>query len=141
MRLGALLAIAMLGLAGGQPAAAQGEDAEGCVGKARLRGPLWDTNAGALEPGLGVALDEIARTILERCAGKDIVIEGHAFEAPSAELNQKLAEFRVALVRHELVARGVPAARLMPIALGSSRPLSKAASPLENRRITFRVLD
>ena len=70
----------------------------GCVGKVRLRGPLWDTTNAALEPGLDVALDEIARVIREECEGDSIVIEAHAFELPSAALNLKLSELRVTLV-------------------------------------------
>jgi len=58
---------------------------ESCVGKARIRGPLFDTTAGRLEPGLEVILDDLARTILERCGNKDIVIEGHAYEPPLPE--------------------------------------------------------
>ena len=126
------------------PAAAQGPEAGGCVGKARLRGPLWDTTNAALEPGLDVAFDEIARTIREQCRGKGIVIEGHAYELPTAELNQQLSELRVTLVRHELEKRGVPTTQLLPVPLGDTRPIAPKSDPdaaLENRRITFRVVD
>jgi outer membrane protein OmpA-like peptidoglycan-associated protein len=126
------------------PAAAQTPEAGGCVGKARLRGPLWDTTNAALEPGLDVALDEIARTIREQCHGNGIVIEGHAFELPTPELNQTLSELRVLLVRHELVKRGVASTQLLPVPLGDTRPLVAKGAPdaaLENRRITFRVVD
>ena len=117
---------------------------ESCVGKARIRGPLFDTTAGRLEPGLEVVLDDIARTILERCGSKDIVIEGHAYELASPELNRALAELRIQLVRHELAKRGIPIGRLMPVSLGDTRPiipLDQAGAALENRRITFRPLD
>ena len=110
----------------------------------RLRGSLWDLQSGALEPGLDVIFDEAARTIRERCAQKSIVIEAHAFELPSPELNQKLSELRAATVRYELVKRGVPSVQLLPIGVGDTRPLvpkDKPGSALENRRVTFRVLD
>jgi outer membrane protein OmpA-like peptidoglycan-associated protein len=126
------------------PAAAQAPEPGGCVGKARLRGPLWDTASAALEPGLDVALDEIARTIREQCAGKDIVIESHAFEMDSAALNLALSELRVMLLVHELVKRGVPGRQLLPVPLGDTRPLAPKDDPdaaLESRRITFRVLE
>jgi outer membrane protein OmpA-like peptidoglycan-associated protein len=126
------------------PAAAQELEPGGCVGKARLRGPLWDTATSALEPGLDVALDEIARTIKEQCSGKDIVIESHAFEMDSAALNMKLSELRLLLLTHELEKRGVPSRQLLPVALGDTRPLAPKDdpdAPLESRRITFRVLD
>jgi outer membrane protein OmpA-like peptidoglycan-associated protein len=126
------------------PAAAQAPEPGGCVGKARLRGPLYDTTNAALEPGLDAVLDEIARVIREDCAGKGIVIEGHAFELPSAELNQQLSELRVTLVRYELEKRGVPPTQLLPVPLGDTRPMvakDKPGSALANRRITFRVVE
>jgi outer membrane protein OmpA-like peptidoglycan-associated protein len=126
------------------PAGAQPLEGGGCVGKARLRGPLWDSTNAVLEPGLDVALDEIARVIREQCQDKKIVIEGHAFELPSAELNLKLAELRVALVRYELEKRGVPAWQLLPVALGDTQPLNPKQgreAAFENRRITFRPVE
>ena len=126
------------------PVFAQEAESESCVGKVRLHGPLWDLQTGTLEPGLSVILDEVARTIRERCAQDSIVIEAHAFELPSAELNLLLSELRAATVRHELVKRGVPSVRLLPIGVGDTRPLlprDQPGSALENRRVTFRVLD
>jgi outer membrane protein OmpA-like peptidoglycan-associated protein len=126
------------------PAAAQAPEPGGCMGKARLRGPLWDTAEAALEPGLDAVLDEIARVIREDCAGKGIVIEGHAFELPTAQLNLQLSELRVTLVRHELEKRGVPPTQLLPVPLGDTRPLvpkDKPGSAFANRRITFRVVE
>ena len=124
------------------PALAQGAEPD-CAGEVRLRGPLWDLEAGALEPGLDVVLDEVAGMIRERCAQGSIVIEAHAFELSSSELNRMLSELRAATVRHELVKRGVPSVRLLPIGVGDTRPLvpkDQPGSALENRRITFRVL-
>ena len=137
-----LLAGALSAAAG--PAFAQGEAAETCVGKVRLRGPIWALSTRSLEPGLDVVLDTVAATIRERCGTKAIVIESHAYEMPTPELNQRLSELRAWLVRHELVARGVPAGRLLPVGLGDTLPLIPLDQPdaaLENRRITFRPLD
>src|SRR5512134_2396635 len=92
-----IVLVLALGCANG-PAVAQDAEVESCVGKVRLRGPLWDPQTGALEPGLDVVFDEAAGTIRERCAGKSIVIEAHAFELPSPELNQRLSELRAAIV-------------------------------------------
>jgi outer membrane protein OmpA-like peptidoglycan-associated protein len=128
----------------GLPAFAQGEPEESCMGKVRLRGPIWDLSTRSLEPGLDVVLDTVARTIRERCGTKSIVIESHAYEMPTPELNQRLSELRAGLVRHELVARGVPSGRLLPVGLGDTQPLIPLDEPdaaLENRRITFRPLD
>lgn len=143
---GGLVGLAMCGAIAwaALPALAQGDAPDGCVGKVRLRGPLWNLETGTPEPGLDVIFDEAARTIRERCAQSSIVIEAHAFELPSPELNQKLSELRAATVRHELVKRGVPSVQLLPIGVGDTRPLVPMDQPgaaLENRRITFRVLD
>ena len=138
------MALALAAMLAASPAAAQAPEPGGCVGKARLRGPLWDTTANVLEPGLALALDEIARVIREDCAGKGIVIEGHAFELPSAELNRLLSELRVTLVRQELEKRGVPPTQLLPVPLGDTRPvvaMDKPGAALANRRITFRVVE
>jgi outer membrane protein OmpA-like peptidoglycan-associated protein len=135
-----ILAAATLAAA---PAWAEAPEAGSCVGKARLRGPIWDTAANALEPGLDVAFDEIARVIRENCAGKSIVIEGHAFELPTAEMNELLSRLRVVLVVHELEKRGVPGRQLLPVPLGDTQPIGSRSDPdfaAENRRITFRVV-
>ena len=133
------------GLAAAAPAVfAQGEPEESCAGKVRLRGPIWDLATQALEPGLDVVLDTVARTIRERCGQKSIVIESHAYEMPTPELNQRLSELRANLVRHELVQRGVASGRLLPVGLGDTKPLISPDQPeaaLRNRRITFRSLD
>jgi len=139
---GLLLSAALLGAA--LPAAAQTPVPGGCVGKARLRGPVWDSAKAQLEAGLDTVLDEVARVIREDCGGKSIVIESHAFEMPSAELNQRLSALRVELVRYELVKRGIPDAQLLPVPLGDTRPLVQKPGlegAFENRRVTFRVAE
>jgi outer membrane protein OmpA-like peptidoglycan-associated protein len=136
----ALVLVCALGYAG-SAAVAQEVEEDGCVGKVRLRGPLWNLEQGTLEPGLDVIFDTVARTIRERCEGKSIVIEAHAFELPTPALNEDLSELRAETVRHELVKRGVPATQLLPVALGDLKPLDPKGTALENRRITFRVLD
>jgi outer membrane protein OmpA-like peptidoglycan-associated protein len=143
MRFGSWLLAGGLAVAA-LPAFAQGEPGEACVGKVRLHGPIWDLATQALEPGLDVVLDTVASTIRERCGQKSVVIESHAYEMPTPELNQSLSELRANLVRHELVKRGVPSGRLLPVGLGDASPLIPLDQPdaaLKNRRITFRPLD
>jgi outer membrane protein OmpA-like peptidoglycan-associated protein len=143
MRLGAWwlaggLAVAAL------PTFGQGGPEQACMGKVRLHGPIWDLATQALEPGLDVVLDTAASTIRERCGTKSVVIESHAYEMPTPELNQRLSELRANLVRHELAKRGVPPGRLLPVGLGDTSPLIPLDQPdaaLKNRRITFRPLD
>jgi outer membrane protein OmpA-like peptidoglycan-associated protein len=125
------------------PGRAQGlESEESCVGKVRLRGPIWDIAANELEPGLGEVLDVVAHTYQQRCAGKLVVIESHAYALPTPELNDKLADLRASVVRHELSKRGVPASEMVVAPIGDRRPMFPGAGPdvaERNRRITFRV--
>jgi outer membrane protein OmpA-like peptidoglycan-associated protein len=117
---------------------------ESCVGKVRLRGPIWDIGANQLEPGLAVVLDEVARLYKERCGEKLVVIEAHAYELPAPELNESLSALRAAVVRHELAKRGVPATAMVLAPLGDTRPMVPLDGPdavERNRRITFRVAD
>jgi len=126
------------------PAFALGDPEESCVGEVHLHGPLWNPETGTLEPGVDVMLDAAARTIREHCARHSIVIEAHALEEPGPELNQKLSELSAAIVRDELVKRGVPAGQLLPIGVGDTHPQvpqGQAGSAPENLGITFRVLD
>lgn len=106
------------------------------------RGPIWDLGANQLEPGLAVVLDEVARLYKERCGGKLVVIEAHAYELPAPELNENLSALRAALVRHELVKRGVPATEMVLAPLGETRPIVPLDAPdavARNRRVTFRI--
>jgi outer membrane protein OmpA-like peptidoglycan-associated protein len=134
-----------LGLAMTLALAAGAEEApseESCVGKVRLRGPIWDITANQIEPGLGPVLDEVAQAYQERCAGKLVVIESHAYSLPTPELNEMLAELRAEVVRHELEKRGVPGSQMILAPIGSGRPMFEGSGPDwadRNRRITFRV--
>jgi outer membrane protein OmpA-like peptidoglycan-associated protein len=129
----------MLALAAG---AQETEPEESCVGKVRLRGPIWDITTNQIEPGLGPVLDDVAKAYQERCAGKLVVIESHAYSLPTPELNEMVAELRAEVVRHELERRGVPASEMILAPIGSGRPMfpgSGADWADRNRRITFRV--
>src|SRR5262245_51643150 len=64
---------------GAVPAHAEEAEQETCVGKVRLRGPIWDLQSGTLEPGLEQIFDAGAEAIREHCAQHSIVIEAHAF--------------------------------------------------------------
>ncbi|MEN8160060.1 MAG: OmpA family protein [Myxococcota bacterium] len=136
---GALWVVLSMGLAF---AAGAQEPEESCVGKVRLRGPIWDITTNELEAGLGVVLDQVVEAYRERCVGKLVVIEAHAYGLPTPELNETLSELRAAVVRHELVKRGIPASEMVLAPIGSARPMFAGSGrdwELRNRRITFRV--
>jgi len=118
--------------------------AERCVGKVRLRGSIYDLDAAAPQPGVATILDEIARTFLERCPEKLLIIEVHASELPTPDLNQRLSELRAHGVRFELAKRGIPAEQMLPVGMGSTKPIATEGDPEAlnlNRRVTFRVAD
>jgi outer membrane protein OmpA-like peptidoglycan-associated protein len=118
--------------------------ADRCVGKVRLRGTIYDYQAAELQPGIGMILDEIAKKFVELCPQKLLIIEVHASEMPTPELNQRLSELRAFTVRYELAKRGIPEAQMLPVGMGSSKHVAAAGDPEAlnlNRRVTFRVAD
>lgn len=124
------------------PAPAASEDAESCVGKARLRGLGFDSNGTALEADDAVILDLVAEVIRDQCAGRVIVIEGHTDVWGEPDYNRALSERRAETVKDALVERGVPAQQLRAVGLGEDHPVTtdpaRDAQAL-NRRITLRA--
>jgi OOP family OmpA-OmpF porin len=113
-----------------------------CVGKARLRGLGFDRSGHVVRDEDSVILDLVAEVILESCAGKIVVIEGHADVSGSPEYNQRLSEQRAESVKRYLVGRGVPPGQLRTEGFGESRPLTTDRSPEAqalNRRVTLRA--
>jgi OOP family OmpA-OmpF porin len=128
---------------GAQPvlAPAAGEEAESCVGKARLYGLGFETDGFTLDSEDAVILDLVADAIQERCSGKIIVIEGHTDVSGDPEHNRRLSERRAGSVRDYLVERGVPADQLRIEGFGEDHPLTTDPSPeaqARNRRVTLR---
>ena len=106
-----------------------------------LANPIQFPPASAdVSPGVLAVLDRIAG-IAEQFDGVTITIEGHTDSDGVPAENQVLSEERAAAVLASLVARGVPAAELVAVGLGSTQPIlvggveDKDAS----RRIEFRV--
>ena len=118
------------------------EDANSCVGKARLHGLGFEQNGAVLGSDDAVILDLMAEVIRDQCAGKTIVIEGHTDVWGAPEYNRRLSERRAESVQEYLVEHGVPAEQLRIEAFGEDQPLttdpSREAQAL-NRRITLRV--
>jgi uncharacterized surface protein with fasciclin (FAS1) repeats/outer membrane protein OmpA-like peptidoglycan-associated protein len=106
-----------------------------------LANPIQFAPASAdVSPGVIAVLDRIAG-IAERFDGVTITIEGHTDSDGVPAENQVLSAQRAVVVLEGLVARGVPAAELAAVGLGSTQPVlvggveDKDAS----RRIEFRV--
>ena len=123
------------------PAGAQeAADAVSCVGKARLRGTLFQTAAHDLEAGAKVQLDLVAEAILKNCTGKVVTIEGHTDLYGDAFYNKSLSLRRANEVKEYLVSKGLPADQLRAVGYGQERPIAREmtreAQQL-NRRVSF----
>lgn len=117
-----------------------GSDHEPCDGKARLRGPVFESGSAEVRAAALPMLDLVAQEIAHRCADRVIVIEGHTDAAGDAAANQALSERRALAVKKLLVARGVRAERLETVGYGDRRPITTATTSEAraiNRRITF----
>lgn len=91
----------------------------------------------------GRVLDRLAAAI-RRCApGERIEIAGHADIHNYTNQNQKLSEDRAALMRGELLQRGIPADVLVLRGYAASRPVADNGTEegrALNRRVEFHVL-
>jgi OOP family OmpA-OmpF porin len=85
-------------------------------------------------------LDQLAG-IAKRFDGLTLTVEGHTDSDGVPAENQTLSEERAEAVVAGLVARGVPAADLVAVGLGSTRPILVGATEDKDasRRIEFRV--
>jgi OOP family OmpA-OmpF porin len=90
-----------------------------------------------------VVLDRLAAG-LKRCSPDErIEVAGHADLHNRTNQNQKLSEDRAAIMRDELVRRGVPAAMLAVVGYAETRPIAPSHSDESralNRRVEFHVL-
>ena len=106
-----------------------------------LANPIQFPPASAdLPPAVLAVLDRLAG-IAEQFDGVTITIEGHTDSDGEPAENQVLSAQRAAAVLANLVARGVPAADLTAVGLGSTRPrvVGGVEDKDASRRIEFRV--
>ncbi|MEX2628200.1 MAG: fasciclin domain-containing protein [Ilumatobacteraceae bacterium] len=81
-------------------------------------------------------LDELA-AVAKRFAGVTVVIEGHTDTAGDQQSNLELSELRAAVVRLELVARGVPGEQLDHVGRGGAEPV--VVDGVEDRAASRRI--
>jgi outer membrane protein OmpA-like peptidoglycan-associated protein len=130
----AKLASAMRDLA---TVAALREDARGVI--ITLSGSvLFASGKFALLETARARLDQVAEALKSQGDDKQMVVEGHTDSQGSDAFNQVLARNRATSVRDYLVSKGVDAAKISSVGMGSSRPLldnANAENRANNRRV------
>lgn len=109
------------------------------VAVARLADIHFDYDAHEIRPADLPILDENAVWLKEN-PGALLLIEGHTDERGTSEYNLGLGDLRAAAALSYLLARGVPAARMVAISYGKERPVCtdhNEACWAQNRRAHF----
>ncbi len=122
----------------GPPASA--EQIKGCQGDVDgvIKGKTiqFDTAAATIKPESQALIDALAGA-LAACAGTTVEVAGHTDVRGDVGKNMRLSEERANSVVSALVAKGIPATRLLPKGYGETKPLG--ADDTANRRIEFAV--
>lgn len=106
-------------------------------GRAIIYGIEFDTALARLREESTPVLEQVL-ALLRADPASHFRIEGHTDASGPAAINQKLSADRAASVMAWLIARGIPASRLTPVGMGSSKPLepnTTAAGRARNRRV------
>jgi peptidoglycan-associated lipoprotein len=109
------------------------------VAVARLADIHFDYDAHDIRPEDTRILDENAVWLKENPSAL-LLIEGHADERGTSEYNLGLGDLRAGAAMSYLLARGVPAARMVAISYGKERPVCtdhNEACWAQNRRAHF----
>jgi OOP family OmpA-OmpF porin len=85
---------------------------------------LFDLSKSAIKPAARPELDALARAIAAS-PFENVRITGHTDRTGSPELNRKLSRQRASSVKAYLVAKGVPADKIVAEGRGSSEPRTK----------------
>lgn len=85
---------------------------------------LFDVSKSAIKPAARAELDALARSIMAT-PFQNVRITGHTDRTGSPGLNRKLSQQRASSVKAYLVAKGVPAAKIVAEGRGSSEPRTK----------------
>jgi outer membrane protein OmpA-like peptidoglycan-associated protein len=119
---------------------------EACVGRfeilSRTDNIYFASGSARLDPRSAPLLDSLV-DIIARCPGLVIEVSGHTDSDGSDAANLRLSERRAAAVTDYLVARSIPADRVVSVGYGEARPVASNATAegkSRNRRIEFAVL-
>ncbi|HHH28036.1 MAG TPA: OmpA family protein [Polyangiaceae bacterium] len=102
---------------------------------------VFDTDSSTIKPGAEQVLEQLLDWLQKNPDVSRIRIEGHTDNRASEEYNQGLSERRAIAVANWLVDHGLDHNRILAVAFGESRPLTRNDTPAgrqENRRAAFR---
>jgi outer membrane protein OmpA-like peptidoglycan-associated protein len=102
---------------------------------------LFRSGSADLLPIAREKLDQVAQTLNDH-ERRTILVEGHTDSRGSTRTNERLSQQRADIVREHLVSRGVAAARIRAVGLGSGRPIAdnnSAEGRANNRRVEIIV--
>jgi outer membrane protein OmpA-like peptidoglycan-associated protein len=106
--------------------------------RAPVYGIYFETNSAALNDASRPTLQQITE-VMQHHPDWTLTIEGHTDSIGGAKYNQDLSDRRAAAVKTELTGKyGIPAARLLPVGYGLSKPVDKN-STIEGRARNRRV--
>ncbi len=111
----------------------------------------FKSDSDVLEPGCDQKAKRLANALLDAKKRLDaagvknftFVVSGHTDTSGSAAHNKELSEKRAAVMKRELVAKGVPQNEIEAVGMGSEKPLVKPddtpAKKAKNRRYEVQV--
>jgi outer membrane protein OmpA-like peptidoglycan-associated protein len=102
---------------------------------------LFDSGQATLKPGAASTIDRLA-AFLSRAPDRSVAIEGHTDGVGAESYNLSLSENRANAVKAALVAKGIPADRVITVGKGEGQPVASndnAAGRQQNRRVEIIV--
>ena len=110
--------------------------------KITMREVLFEQSQFVLQPGGNTELDRIVAMLKEHPA-MELLIEGHTDNQGDWDLNIKLSEDRVRVVKEYLLSHGISDERIQTKAWGPSKPVASNSNEEKrklNRRVEFTIL-
>ena len=110
--------------------------------KITMREVLFEQSQFVLQPGGDDELDRIV-AMLNTHPTMELLIEGHTDNQGDWDLNIKLSEDRVRVVKEYLVSHGIAEVRIRTKAWGPSKPVASNSNEekrKQNRRVEFTIL-
>jgi outer membrane protein OmpA-like peptidoglycan-associated protein len=103
---------------------------------------LFEIGKADIEPKSTPVLDAVARILQETPDITKLTIEGYADSTGDDAFNKQLSQERANAVKTYVLGKGVAAARLEAVGMGTDRPVASnesEAGRAKNRRVEFKV--